>query len=190
MNLDFRTKLVIGLLLLVVALALPRFVSVSDTMEGILYGLAIGTLFSAVIRRQRGASCDEVPRALGRRYMRELIPATIAYLVTLFLSVWLLKRVEIEWLRALLALLPVAPVGMIMRAIIRYIRDTDELQQKIELEAVSIATALVSLLYLSGGFLQTAKVIDIPAGVAMIWVFPLICAVYGLAKMVVSGRYK
>ena len=87
MNLDFRTQLVIGLLLLVVALALPRFLTVSDTAQGILYGLAIGTLFSALIRRHRGASCDEVPKALGRRYMRELIPAMVAYMVTLFLSV-------------------------------------------------------------------------------------------------------
>ncbi|MEZ5464105.1 MAG: hypothetical protein R3F22_02545 [Lysobacteraceae bacterium] len=190
MNLDFRTQLVIGLLLLVVALALPRFLSVSDTAQGVLYGLAIGTLFSALIRRQRGGECDEVPKALGRRYMRELIPAMVAYMVTLFLSVWLLKQVELEWLRALLALLPVAPVVLVMRAIIRYIRDTDELQQKIELEAVSIATALVSLLYMSGGFLQSAKVIDVPSAAAMIWVFPLVCATYGLAKLVVSSRYR
>lgn len=190
MNLDFRTQLVIGLLLLVLALALPRFLTVSDIAQGILYGLAIGTLFSALLRRHRDTSCEEVPKALGRRYMRELLPAMIAYMITLFVSVWLLKQVEIEWLRALLALLPVAPVVLVMRAIIRYIRDTDELQQKIELESVSIATALVSLLYLSGGFLQTAKVIDVPAAVAMIWVFPLVCAVYGLAKLVVSSRYR
>ena len=37
--------------------------------------------------------------------------------------------------------------------------------------------------------LQKAKVIDMDAGVAMIWVFPLLCAVYGIAKMILTRRY-
>ncbi|HLT43433.1 MAG TPA: hypothetical protein VK000_02110, partial [Luteimonas sp.] len=106
------------------------------------------------------------------------------------ISLTLLKTVEAEWLRALVALLPLPPIGFALRAIVRYIRDTDELQRQIELEAVSIATALVSMLYLAGGFLQAAKVIDIPSSAAMIWVFPLICGVYGLAKILVARRFR
>ena len=30
---------------------------------------------------------------------------------------------------------------------------------------------------------------DIDAAVAMIWVFPLLCATYGIAKMVLARRY-
>ena len=86
--------------------------------------------------------------------------------------------------------MPVPAIGMALRAIIRYIRDVDELQQRIELEAVSFAAAFVSMAYVTGAFLQLAKVIDIPSGVAMIWVFPLICASYGLAKIVVARRYR
>ncbi|MNV14319.1 hypothetical protein D3C71_1049990 [compost metagenome] len=54
---------------------------------------------------------------------------------------------------------------------------------------MSFATAFVSVLYLTGGFLQSAKVIDVPSNVAMIWVFPLVCLAYGLAKAVVARRY-
>lgn len=85
---------------------------------------------------------------------------------------------------------PVLPMGFALRAIVRYIRDTDEMQQRIELEAVSIATAGVSMLYLTGGFLQSAKVIDVPSDMAMIWVFPLVCFSYGVAKAVVMRRYR
>ena len=53
-----------------------------------------------------------------------------------------------------------------------------------------MATALVSLLYMAGGFLQAAKVIDVPAAAAMIWMFPLVCFTYGLAKVVVARRYR
>ena len=97
---------------------------------------------------------------------------------------------EHSWRLALVALLPVPPIAFALRAIVRYIRDSDEMQQRIELEAVCIATALVSLLYLAGGFLQTAKVIDLPAGAVLIWLFPLVCLTYGLAKVVVARRYR
>ena len=43
---------------------------------------------------------------------------------------------------------------------------------------------------MAGGFLQLARVIDIPAGVAMIWMFPLVCMVYGLVKVVVARRFQ
>ena len=128
--------------------------------------------------------------ALNSRYLREFLPPMVAYVLILLFSVWLLKRVEAPGLRALVALMPVPAIGMALRAIIRYIRDVDELQQRIELEAVSFAAAFVSMAYVTGAFLQLAKVIDIPSGVAMIWVFPLICASYGLAKIVVARRYR
>jgi len=83
----------------------------------------------------------------------------------------------------------VPPIAMTLRAMIRYIRDADELQQRIELQAVSFAAAFVSLLYLTGGLLQSARVLDVAASAAMIWVFPLVCLAYGLAKIVVSRRY-
>ena len=113
------------------------------------------------------------------------------YVAVLFASVWLLRRIDDPvWLRALIALAPVVPIVLALRAVVRYIREIDELQQRIELEAVSIATALVSLAYLAAGFLQLAKIIAAPADIAMIWVFPLICLCYGIAKVLVARRYR
>lgn len=160
-----------------------------DTAVGLMYGIAIGLLFLALLRRRLPAPCDSGTPALRRRYLRELMPAIGAYAVLLFLSLWLLRGIDTTWLRAVVALMPLPPIALAILAIVRYIRDTDEMQQKIELEAVSIATASVSLLYMAGGFLQLAEVIDVRAGVAMIWMFPLICATYGVAKMAVSRRY-
>ena len=174
------------------ALVLP-YVSpwpVTDTASGFLYGIGAGCFFAGLLRWRMPDACDTGTPALRSRYLREFLPAMAGYVVTLFLSVWLLKRVDEPGLRALIALLPVPAIGMALRAIIRYIRDVDELQQRIELEAVSFAAAFVSMVYIAGGFLQLAKVIDIPSGVAMIWVFPLICASYGLAKMVVARRFQ
>jgi len=158
-------------------------------LGGICIGVAIGLSFVSLLRRQLPNACDTAPLALRRRYSREMMIAMGAYVVLLVLSITLLKRVDGTALRACIALLPVPPIAMTLRAMIRYIRDVDELQQRIELQAVSFAAAFVSLLYLTAGLLQAAKVLDIPASAAMIWVFPLVCLAYGLAKTVVSRRY-
>ena len=92
-------------------------------------------------------------------------------------------------LRALVAVLPVLPIALMMGAGLRYLREIDELQRRIETEAIGIASLLVALLYFAGGLLQKAKVVDLDAAMAMIWVFPLLCAAYGIAKMVLARRY-
>ena len=185
-----RTLLVFSALLLLAAVLLPRAMPVPDTVRGILYGLGFSALLAALLRWRLPAACEVATPALHRRYLREFLPPMVAYVVVLFLSLWLLKRIEEpSALRALVALLPALPIALGLRAIVRYIRDSDEMQRRIELEAVSIATAVVAMLYMSAGFLQLARVIAVPSGVAMIWVFPLICLSYGLAKAVVSRRY-
>lgn len=166
-------------------------------VAGILTGMGIGGLVLLLVRTVPGlrnwaeqAGCDNSTSTLRRRYLREFLPAMGGYVVALGASIWLLHVVETPVLRVLLALLPVPPVALAVRAIVRYIRDSDELQRRIELEAVSAATALVSLLYFAGGLLQMAEVIDIPAGPAMFWVFPMICLVYAATKAFVSRRYR
>ena len=177
--------------------ASPLPADMHDFTQGLVIGAGAGLLLLLALRRippvrawAEQAACDSSVPALRQRYLREFVPAMVGYVVTLVVSLLLLKRVDEPVLRAMLALLPVPPVAMVIRAIVRYIRDSDELQRRIELEAVSAATALVALLYFAGGLLQMAKVIDIPSGQAMFWVFPMICLAYGLAKAFVSGRYR
>jgi hypothetical protein len=179
-----------GLAALAVAGAAGRLApALPDFLSGVLYGLAIGCLLGAVLKARLPDPCDTATPALRRRYLREFVPAMAAYVVLVTVSVWLLKRVDAPALRAVVALMPVPAVALALRAIMRYIRDADELQRRIELEAVSIATAFVSLGYLTAGFLQSAKVIDVPASAAMIWVFPLVCLSYAFVKVAVSRRY-
>ena len=180
-----------GGLLLAAAVACQQWLpGLPDFLSGVLYGLAAGLLFATVVRAFRPEGCDEVTPAVRRRYLREFLPAMAGYVAAVFLSVWLLKRVDAPALRALIALLPVPAIALAMRAIVRRIRDADELQRRIEVEAVSIAAAFVSLGYLAAGFLQRARVIDVPSSVAMIWVFPLVCLSFGVAKVVLGRRYR
>ncbi|TZF90092.1 hypothetical protein [Cognatilysobacter lacus] len=162
----------------------------SEFARGLLFGVGAALVLCGVMARHLPNAADASTPALRRRYMREYIPAMAGYVVAVLGSTWLLKQnVEDPSLRALVALAPVPFVALAMRAMVRHIRDTDEMQRRIEVESVSLATALASLGYFAAGLLQAAKVIDIPSSVAMIGVFPLICLVYGVAKVVIVRRY-
>ena len=171
--------------------ALPRLLpgAMPAVATAVVFGAALLLAFVALLRGGLPDSCDVAPAALNRRYTRELMLAMGAYVLVLLGSVWLLRHVEAPALRALVALAPLPPIAAALRAIVRYIRDADELQRRIELEAVAFSSAFVSFAYLTGGFLQAARVIDIPAVVAMLWVFPLTCLAYGVVKIVVSRRF-
>ena len=56
--------------------------------------------------------------------------------------------------------------------------------------AVGAASLLVALVYFAGGMLEKAEVIGMDAGIAMIWVFPMLCGIYGIAKMILTRRYQ
>lgn len=184
-----RNFLVAALVLFACAAGLPRVLPISDTLDGMLYGMGAGCLFGAALNWFAPDACDAATPALRRRYLREFLPPMAAYVALVLLSVWLLKRIDAPALRTLVALLPLPPIAFALRAIMRYIRDADELQRRIELEAVSIAAAFVSFAYLTGGFLQIARIIDVRAADAMLWVFPLTCLAYGVVKVLVSRRY-
>jgi hypothetical protein len=132
-------------------------------------------------------------RQVHKRYLRELLSAMAAYVLVLFGSIWLLRNPGsgLDWpAKSALALLPMLPIAFAARAIVRVIRDSDELERQIDLEAAGIAGLVVGLAYLSLGLLETARVLDLDAGALAIWVFPALCLVFGLARCWSSWRYR
>ncbi|MCD9007795.1 hypothetical protein LDO31_16465 [Luteimonas sp. XNQY3] len=179
----------VAVMLLAAAVALRLLVPTAPVWTSGLILLS-ATAIAAVSLSRRATACDGAPQALRRRYARELLVGMGAYMVLLSGSLWLLRHVEAPALRALIALLPVVPIALVLRAMVHFIRGVDELQQRIEFEAVCIAAALVAFAYMTAGFLQAARVIDVPASAAMLWVFPLLCGTYGIAKPVIARRYR
>lgn len=177
-------------LILLASYAAPLGWHPSAVLRGVLSLLGAALLLAGVLRLCLGEASHSAPRALQRRYLREFLPAMAGYALGVFVSMWLLKRIDPPLLRALVALLPIPGIVLAMRAMVRYIRDTDEMQRRIELEAICIATLCVSLGYLAAAFLQSAKVIAVAADAAMFWVFPLVCVAYGVAKVFVARRFR
>ncbi len=132
-------------------------------------------------------------RPVERRYRREFFPAMLAYVVLILACTWLLKHPLKDaelWLRAAVSLLPVVPIAFFARALVRFIRDNDELQRRIDLEAIAIATLIVSMGYFTLGLLDAANVISIAGDLAMIWVLPAMCGTFGIVKLFSARRYR
>lgn len=167
-----------------------------DQRIGLFFGLGAGFLVGWLLYRLQPRwwreQCDEesvTPAA--RRYYRAMWIAMSVYGGLVFASLALLKHIEGPMaLRGLVAMSPVAGMLMFARAMLRYLREVDEMQRRIETEAIATAAAVVPLLYFATGFLQQARVIDVPAAAAMIWVFPMSSLVYGVAKFFVARRYR
>jgi hypothetical protein len=162
----------------------------SDHLLGLLAGIGVGLWFAAALLWFTPDMSDAVPKRLARRYQREMWPAMTAYVLVMLGWKKLLGMVDATWLKVAIALFPALLVLWVMRAFVRYVRDSDEMQRRIELESGSVAGLVTSGAYLAAGFLQTAALIDIPSKVAMIWVFPMLCLVYGIAKIVIGRRYQ
>ena len=159
---------------------------------GIGAGYLVGAALFLLMPRWWREHCDEMyATAASRRYLRAMWPAMVAYALLLFVSLrWIRSGIEAVPLRAAVAILPLLPMLFFVRASLRYLREVDELQRRIETESIGIASLLVALLYFAGGMLEKAEVIAMDAGMAMIWVFPMLCGIYGIAKMFLTRRYQ
>ena len=187
-----KALLFLGLGLALIALAWIAHLAawpIRDQFLGILAGFGLGAVFSSVPLWFMPDAGGGMPKALIRRYYRKFIPAMAAYIAVMLVWKTLLNWVEVPALRVLVALLPALLIVWIMRAFVRYVSDSDELQRRIELESGAVAGLVVSAGYMAAGFLQTANLIDVPSKVAMLWVFPMLCFSYGIAKVVIARRY-
>ena len=191
----FDAALVLGIALLLAA-GIGHSLGWEPTLRGALAGAGSGMALVGIgcrlmPRWWREQANEAFGQPAARNYRRAMFPAMALYVLLLPVSIWLLKQgVEPRGLRALIALLPAAPLAWVMRALLRYVREVDEFLRRVELEAIGVAAMLVSMTYLCAGFLQLARVIDVPAGVAMIWVFPLMALGYGLGKFLALRRYQ
>lgn len=130
-------------------------------------------------------------RAVHKRYLREFIPAMVAYALLILLYGVLVPKTESMWWRALLAVLPLLPVALVIRAMVRVIRDQDELERRIDLEAVAIAAMLTGFGYFSFGLLLSAGVaFPVASADIAIWVLPCLFGGFGMTKYLVARRYR
>jgi ABC-type transport system involved in cytochrome bd biosynthesis fused ATPase/permease subunit len=126
----------------------------------------------------------------GRRYLREFLPAMAGYTLSVPISITLLLTAKLSpAVKVLVALLPVLPMVLVVWAILRNLQRLDELQQRIQTQAICVASTLVGMLTFALGFLQNARLLPSPPWV-MLWVLPVMIWVWGVATAVIARRYR
>jgi len=130
-------------------------------------------------------------RAVHKRYLRELLSSTAGYVLLMILYGVFMRRLDSVPLRVGLALLPLLPILLMIRAMVRVLRDQDELERRIDLEAFAIAAMLTGFGFFTFGLIIQADADWHVSGAAVaIWVMPCLFATFGLAKLFVAWRYR
>jgi hypothetical protein len=121
------------------------------------------------------------------RYGKELAFAMIAYTALLVTSIITLQRYELsKALQVIVTLLPAIPTAFVIIAIMRMLVSSDELQQRIQLFAVSFSAALTGFITFSYGFLEN---VGFPKFSTFL-IFPMLVAFWGISLGYFSRKYQ
>jgi len=122
----------------------------------------------------------------SKRYAREFTITMISYTVVIILSRLTLNNIGDSPWRFPIALLPVIPVIFLIVVFMRYLAAIDELQQKIQLQAIGFAAGTTALLTFAYGFLE---LVGFPQFSTFL-VFPMMIMLWGLGLSYFSRRYQ
>lgn len=130
-------------------------------------------------------------RKVHKRYLREFLPAMGGYVLLILLYGVMVPRTDSTAGRAVLAMLPLLPIILVIRSLVRVIRDQDELERRIDLEAIAISAMATGFGFFSFGLFLSAGIgWKVSADAVAIWVMPCLFATFGIAKLFVAWRYR
>ena len=122
----------------------------------------------------------------GKRYLKEFLSAMAGYTLMVPLSIRLLRGHEHTPVGYALAFLPIIPSALAMWAVMRYFRVLDELQRRIQLEAVAFSFLGTCLITLTWAFQQNAGLPRFDVS----WVAPLLILLWGIGIGIAKRRYQ
>ena len=124
--------------------------------------------------------------ANAKRYLKEFGASMAAYTVMVPVSIRLLKGHEHTPLGYGIAFLPIIPSALAVWAFMRMFRGLDELQRRIQLEAVAFSFLATCLITLTWAFQQNAGLPRFDVS----WVAPLLILLWGLGLGIAKRRYE
>ncbi|MEM9949991.1 MAG: hypothetical protein AAF846_00215 [Chloroflexota bacterium] len=151
---------------------------------GVLAGIGFFIYMMWEIRRQEREESTKTMQN-QRAYHRQFAIAMGSYVAILMFTVYLLDHIEAQPIRMIVAILPMLPVLYGLWGYMEWIRNLDELQQKIQLEAIAFSMGLTGVITFTWGFLSGVGVPPLHA----IWVFPMMIVLWGIGQFVAQRRY-
>jgi len=122
----------------------------------------------------------------ARRYLYELSLSLIAYAVVLSLTLAIIIHYPgAAFWRPVIALLPMIPAASVCWVVIRQLHRVDELQRRLQFEALAFAFAGTALITFGYGFLENA---GLPR-LSMFSVWPVMAVLWVVGLVVNRRRY-
>jgi len=123
----------------------------------------------------------------SKQYLKELTATLVVYGVLLIGSIELLTHVDVArpW-RDVIALSPMLPAAAMAWVILRELRRMDELQRRIQLEALGFSFAGTAVLTFSYGFLEG---LGYPK-LSMFTVWPILATLWIVGLVLARRRYQ
>jgi hypothetical protein len=122
----------------------------------------------------------------ARAYVIEFGGAMAAYVVVLLVSLELLRAFPHSGWRIPLALAPVVPTLFALAAFMRFLGRMDELQRRIQLQAIGFGFGATAILTFAYGFLQ---LVGFPP-ISWLFILPLMVVLWGLGAAVAAWKYR
>ncbi|HEY0606738.1 MAG TPA: hypothetical protein VGD58_27720 [Herpetosiphonaceae bacterium] len=122
----------------------------------------------------------------GKIYNLQLATTMAVYVVVVAGSVWFITANPESLWRIPAALTPMIPASYVPFVVMRYLRNIDELQRQIQLEALGFAFAGTAILTSAYGFLES---VGFPQ-VNWIFVWPIMGGLWCLGIVLASRRYR
>ncbi|HJR78592.1 MAG TPA: hypothetical protein VJ821_00885 [Anaerolineales bacterium] len=122
-----------------------------------------------------------------KRYMREFLFSIVAYALILIASISAIQNIEMaKPLQIIVTLAPAIPVAFVLVAVLRLLKDSDELQQRVNLLAITFSAVLTGLITFSYGFLENIGFPKLPTFA----VFPMLFMLWGIGLGYFTRRYQ
>jgi RsiW-degrading membrane proteinase PrsW (M82 family) len=129
-----------------------------------------------------------MPRYTEKQYRKQVLLLMAVYVAIMFL-VWphIRNASSLSW-KVAVSLAAATPVIVVIWLMAKRVMHSDELQQRLHLTALSVATGMTCSLTLVGGFLCAAGVLTF-YGDVLIYVAPALSLFYGLTRWWLGRRY-
>lgn len=129
-----------------------------------------------------------MPRYTEKQYRKQVLLLMAAYVAIMFL-VWphIRSASSLSW-KVVVSLAAATPVVVVIWLAAKRVMHSDELEQRLHLTALSIATGMICSLSVIGGFLCAAGVLALDGDI-LIWVAPALSMTYGVTHLWLRRRY-
>ena len=131
------------------------------------------------------ANLTEKEKLSHKKYMREIIPIAVIYMVTIFGSVYFLQDFKDSIWAYPLALGPLIPIYFIIRSVVNFAKRSDELMRKLYGESAVITLLIVIFSGFTYGLLMNVGLPQPDIFVAA----SLICPLYYIVFAILRRRY-